>query len=71
MTISIWQSLQVDMMAVSYTHLVEKLDSVVKSNKVLLSLVGERDMLISLHKPRATEWDFLLILDKMCIRDRG
>ena len=34
-----------------------------KSNKVLLSLVGKRDMLISLHKTRATDWDFLLILD--------
>lgn len=34
-----------------------------QSNKVLLSLVGERDMLISLHKTRATKWDFLLILD--------
>lgn len=45
------------------TQSVEKLDSVVKSNKVLLSLVGERDMLISLHKTRATNWDFLLILD--------
>lgn len=42
------------------TKSVEKLDSVVKSNKVLLSLVGERDMLISLHKTRATEWDFCL-----------
>ena len=41
----------------------EKLDSVVKSNKVLLSLVGERDMLISLHKTRPANWDFLLILD--------
>ena len=45
------------------TKSVEKLDSVVRSNKVLLSLVGERDMLISLHKIRATDWDFLLVLD--------
>ena len=28
-----------------------------------MSLVGERDMLISLHKTRATNWDFLLVLD--------
>ena len=28
-----------------------------------MSLVGERDMLISLHKIRATDWDFLLVLD--------
>lgn len=42
---------------------VEQLDSVVKSNKMLLSLVGERDVLVSLHKTRATNWDFLLIVD--------
>lgn len=42
---------------------VETLDSIVKSNKVLLSLVGKRDLLISVHKTRRTEWDFLIILD--------
>ena len=30
---------------------------------MLLSLVGQRDLLISLHKTRATDWDFLLIVD--------
>lgn len=42
---------------------VETLDEVVRSNKMLLSLVGRRDMLISIHKVRATEWDFLIVLD--------
>lgn len=42
---------------------VETLDEVVRSNKMLLSLVGKRDMLISIHKVCATDWDFLLILD--------
>ena len=42
---------------------VETLDEVVRSNKMLLSLVGKRDMLISIHKVRATDWDFLLVLD--------
>jgi hypothetical protein len=58
-----WQCLKKAKSFEEVTASVEKLDSVVKSNNVLLSLVGERDMLISLHKTRATNWDFLLILD--------
>lgn len=58
-----WQCLKKAKSFEEVTENVEKLDSVVKSNKVLLSLVGQRDMLISLHKTRATDWDFLLILD--------
>lgn len=58
-----WQCLKKAKSFEEVTASVEKLDSVVKSNKVLLSLVGERDMLISLHKTRATNWDFLLVLD--------
>ena len=58
-----WQCLKKAKSFEEVTKSVEKLDSVVKSNKVLLSLVGKRDMLISLHKTRATDWDFLLILD--------
>lgn len=41
----------------------EKLDSTIKSNKNLLSLIGKRDLLISIHKTRTTEWDALMILD--------
>lgn len=58
-----WQCLKKAKSFEEVTENVEKFDSVVKSNKVLLSLVGQRDMLISLHKTRATDWDFLLILD--------
>ncbi|MCD7938275.1 MAG: DUF3352 domain-containing protein [Tannerellaceae bacterium] len=42
---------------------VESMDSVLHSNKNLLSLVGKRDMLISLHKTRAKDWDALMIID--------
>ena len=56
-----WQCLKKAKSFEEVTQSVEKLDSVVKSNKVLLSLVGERDMLISLHKTRPTNWDFLQI----------
>lgn len=41
----------------------EQLDSIVHENKTLLSLVGERDMLISVHKTRTADFDFLIILD--------
>ncbi|GEM_PF-147000 len=41
----------------------EMLDSIVQSNKTLLSLVGKRDMLISVHKTRPNDFDFLIILD--------
>lgn len=58
-----WQSLKKAKSFDEVANSVETLDSVVKSNKVLLSLVGERDMLISLHKTRPTKWDFLIILD--------
>ena len=42
---------------------VEMLDSVIRVNKKLLSLVGERDLLISMHKTTARDWDALFILD--------
>jgi len=41
----------------------ESLDSLIHSNKKILSLIGERDMLISVHKTRARDWDYLIILD--------
>lgn len=58
-----WQCLKKAKSFEEITKNVETLDSIVKSNKVLLSLVGKRDMLISIHKTRRTEWDFLIILD--------
>lgn len=42
---------------------VEMLDSVVRENSTLLSLVGKRDLLISVHKTRTRDFDFLMILD--------
>jgi hypothetical protein len=42
---------------------IDRLDSVILSNKGLLSLVGKRDMLLSIHKTRAAAWDFLIVLD--------
>ncbi len=39
------------------------LDSIVRSNDFLLSLVGKRDMLISIHPTSLTDWDMLLIVD--------
>jgi Uncharacterized protein conserved in bacteria len=41
----------------------EILDSIINSNKNLLSLVGKRDLLLSIHKVRATDWDALMVLD--------
>ncbi len=38
-------------------------DSLIRGNETLLSLVGERDMLISVHKTRPADFDFLVILD--------
>ncbi|WP_291529344.1 toxin-antitoxin system YwqK family antitoxin [Bacteroides sp. UBA939] len=58
-----WQCMKKAKAFQEVTKNVETLDEVVKSNKMLLSLVGKRDILISVHKVRATEWDFLLVLD--------
>lgn len=58
-----WQCMKKAKAFEDVTKNVEVLDSVVRDNKILLSLVGKRDMLISIHKPRTTKWDFLIILD--------
>ncbi len=58
-----WQCMKKAKAFEDVTKNVEVLDSVVRDNKILLSLVGKRDMLISIHKTRTTEWDFLIILD--------
>jgi hypothetical protein len=42
---------------------IDRMDSVILSNRGLLSLVGRRDMLLSVHKVRARDWDFLIVLD--------
>lgn len=58
-----WQCLKQAESIAEITKTVESFDSIVRSNKTLLSLVGKRDMLISLHKTRATAWDFLAVID--------
>lgn len=58
-----WQALKKTKSFEEISQNVEMLDSVIHENKALLSLVGKRDMLISIHKTRATDWDFLLMLD--------
>ncbi|MDL2255671.1 DUF3352 domain-containing protein [Parabacteroides sp. OttesenSCG-928-G06] len=58
-----WKSLKNAKSIETLTAKVEKLDSILMNNKNLLSLVGKRDMLISLHQTRANDWDYLVILD--------
>ncbi|MCD8260603.1 MAG: DUF3352 domain-containing protein [Bacteroides sp.] len=41
----------------------ESLDSLIRENETLLSLIGKRDMLISVHKTRPDDWDALMIVD--------
>lgn len=60
---STWQCMKQAKAFRDVTRNVETLDSIVKSNKMLLSLIGKRDMLISVHKTRPADWDFLIILD--------
>ena len=58
-----WQTLKQARSIAEVTATIESVDSIIKSNKTLLSLVGKRDMLISLHKTRTTGWDFLAVID--------
>lgn len=58
-----WQCLKQAKSIAEITASIESVDSIIKSNKTLLSLVGKRDMLISLHKTRTTDFDFLAVID--------
>lgn len=58
-----WESLKKAKSIAEITAKVETLDSILLSNKNMLSLVGKRDMLISVHKTRGNDWDYLVILD--------
>lgn len=58
-----WQSLKKAKSFEEIAQNIESLDSIIQDNKTLLSLVGKRDLLISLHKTRATDWDFLIVAD--------
>lgn len=58
-----WQKLK---QAPTFTEIAERadyIDSLLQANKTLLSLVGQREMMISVHKTRSKEWDFLIVLD--------
>lgn len=58
-----WQTLKQAKSIADVTAAIESVDSIIKSNKTLLSLVGKRDMMISLHKTRTTDFDFLAVID--------
>ncbi len=58
-----WQELKKAKTFEEMSQHVEMFDSIIHENKTLLSLVGKRDLLVSVHKTRATDWDFLIILD--------
>ena len=58
-----WQSMKQAKLYETITENVEFLDSIVNANKSLLSLVGKRSMMISLHKTKSDDFDFLIIVD--------
>ena len=58
-----WQSLRQAELYETITKNVEFLDSVVNTNRSLLSLMGKRSMMISLHKTSSNDFDFLVIVD--------
>ncbi len=58
-----WLELKKAKSLAGITENVEALDSIIHTNKFLLSLIGKRDMMISIHKTRTTDWDALIILD--------
>lgn len=58
-----WQCMKQAKSIAEITATVESLDSIIQTNKTLLSLVGKRDMLISLHKTRTADWGFLAVID--------
>ncbi|MDL2230702.1 DUF3352 domain-containing protein [Alistipes sp. OttesenSCG-928-L06] len=58
-----WQKLK---QAPTFAEIAERadyLDSLLQANKTLLSLVGQREMMISVHKTRTRDWDFLMVID--------
>ena len=58
-----WQTLKKTQSVSEITQKAETLDSIIQNNKNLLSLVGKRDMLISIHQTRSTDWDYLMVVD--------
>ena len=60
-----WKTLKQAKLYETITNNIEFLDSIVNTNKSLLSLVGKRSMMISLHKTRTNDFDFLIIIDML------
>jgi len=58
-----WQCLSQSKSFAEISERAHFLDSVFRENKNLLSLVGEREMMISGHKIRAGFWDCLFVVD--------
>lgn len=58
-----WQTLKKVKFIEEIATNVESMDSIIRENQTLLSLVGKRDMLISVHKTRRNDFDFLILLD--------
>ncbi|MDR2935731.1 MAG: DUF3352 domain-containing protein [Rikenellaceae bacterium] len=58
-----WQALKGAPSFAEISKSVDRLDSIVKANNTLLSLAGQRQMIISLHKTRSNGWDFLIAVD--------
>lgn len=58
-----WQALSQAESLAEVARSVAALDSVLHSNRRMLGIVGKRDVIISLHKTRAREWDFLAVVD--------
>lgn len=58
-----WSTLKKSESFAELSESVEALDSMLNANKKMLSLVGKRDLTISMHKTKSTDWDFLIIAD--------
>lgn len=58
-----WQTLKQAQSFDEVAQNVGTLDSLIRSNQTLLSLVGKRDPLISLHKISSKDWDALILVD--------
>lgn len=58
-----WKRLMQAPSLAEMTETINALDSTIRNNKTLLSLVGKRDMTISLHKTRTRDFDFLIVVD--------
>jgi hypothetical protein len=58
-----WDSLKKSETFAAIAKGVESLDSMLNANKRMISLVGKRDLTISIHKIKSDDWNFLIIAD--------